>query len=1426
MDCRTCADRAKERFLQTTAAPLAGPLVGSARGRVPGAALLASGLLAAALAAPPAAATVYTYDVATVGAIPETAATVSACVAGGLSRTFTVSRSFTVSTISLGLNISHASRGNVAALLYAPDGSFQIFAQPSFDADNDYDILLSSNSDGGSNPPLDDNTTDPVGEPYFARLVHQPSADFYTGNANGVWTLVLCDVLSGVTGSLNQARLVLSSTETVAPVCTGTTTHGWASNGNNNPFTSAVHDGVTLGLASTRDLTSDGANTNGRTNFTTQTGVFGGQPGYFIMQFDDGANGGPQSPERVLLESRWSFSVPVRQLTWKNLDIDNGAWEDYVRLTGRDADGAPVPYQIIPGTSFQPAADVLESDVGNIPDNNTAGNAFYLFDGPVASVTLEYMRGDDFGNPNSQRIGIGDLTWCAFDFGDAPNSYGGLLSNGPRHVLGDRSLFLGANPPDGEPDGLAGATATGDDASQLSGVDDEDGVAGFPACPGDGTYTVNVNVTNGSGADAYLVGYVDWGRDGAFNVTDERSATLTVPGGTYGSNVAVTWSSAPADCGGSSVTYARFRLTTDQLRAESPVDGVGVQAPDGEVEDYEIALGTLPVTVAWVESSPMAEGLDLRFVTASENRNVAFRIWDLTEGRAPRPLAMVPSKVVDSFEPQEYGVEIAARGVGRIGIEDVAVDGRGRLHGPFAVGSTVGLRPEVAPIDWSAIRLETGAVPPAGNGVAAGVAAGTAAVDRLGAGSGGGARDALLLVREAGIHRVTYEDLLASGVDLDGVPSSLVSLTDGDQSVPMTVVPRSRFGPGSFVEFLVDPRLTLASPVDVYALRASVPRGPGDVPPKGPRVIDLPGGRGGRPGQTRAVVRHHPDREFSPSAPNGDPWYDARILALGSPGSETRTFDLPDLLDGRGAVELTLDLWGFAHLDGPAPDHHVVVELNGVEIASEWFDGLTSWSETFDVTSLVRASGNTLQVTVPGDTGYEFDLISLEGFSVDYPRATRAVDGRFDGTVANGRAVGVDGFVGTSGAEPVVGWFKLEGVRGGRRETFARVDALPRNGRVGVPAAASEVHLALTSRLLRPTVVPGVPTPQTASPAEYLVITHPVFADSLDDLVALERARGFDARVVTVDAIYAAYSDHQPSAEAIRRFVAASEERFPGALRYVLLVGADTTDPYDHLGAGSVSYVPTAYAAPVSDISFGPTDELLVDGDGDGMGDVPVGRLPVRSPAELTTAVDKLYAWEERVAGARQALLVSGASDQGRALAEVNEGFAQHLAGWSVTRAQVDDVGSDAARTATLAALDAGTPVVSFVGHSSIGEWELTPILRWQDVASLTNSGLPNLVLQWGCWSSYYLHPTVQSTSGELLLARDAGAAGTVGATTLTYEESHQRLGELFFQQVDAGAPTVGEALHAAKAALHREGRGRDAVLSMILLGDPATPLP
>ncbi len=127
-------------------------------------------------------------------------------------------------------------------------------------------------------------------------------------------------------------------------VCTNTVTYEWETNGNNTAFTSTVVDDVTLTLTGTRDLTGDGASAGGRTNFTTQTGTFGAEAGYYLMQFD---GDDVADTETILLESTWTFNPPVRYQTWKHLDIDNGSWEDYVRVTAFNALGNPVPFQVV-----------------------------------------------------------------------------------------------------------------------------------------------------------------------------------------------------------------------------------------------------------------------------------------------------------------------------------------------------------------------------------------------------------------------------------------------------------------------------------------------------------------------------------------------------------------------------------------------------------------------------------------------------------------------------------------------------------------------------------------------------------------------------------------------------------------------------------------------------------------------------------------------------------------------------------------------------------------------------------------------------------------------------------------------------------------------------------------------------------------------
>ena len=1350
----------------------------------------------------PAAAIIYTYDNTTAGATGFVTSNPNCdSGTGALDRTFVVSDSFTVATIAVGLNVSHTERGDYRVRLIAPDATaINLFAQGA-DADDNYDILMYTS--GSAEGAVDDASADPTADPFFNRLVNIAAINFYAGSATGTWTLRLCDRDgNGINGTFNRARLVLTDATAAPGVCTSFTTYEWADNGNDTAFSSVTRGDVTLTLTGTSDATGDANNPAGPpafVSFTTDTDVMGADTGFYFhgMILEAGEY------ESAMLRTSWSFSTQVSDLRWVTLDNDwssSGApWEDYTRTRGFNGAGAAVPFTIVDSVANDVAGDLTEGDTGNIASSSPDANITYRFTRPVSTMQNDYMAGDDWADPGQQWTGIGNPLWCTYDYGDAPDTYGTLLATaGARHVLGLRELWMGTNRPDGESEGAPDPTAQPDDATTIGGIDDEDGVSTFPACPNDGTYSVTVSASDirTSGADGALRGYIDWDRDGNFTDANEQSASITVTRTNADpSNYVVTWSSVPASCGGTTVTYARFRFSTAAI--SSPTGSLA----DGEVEDYQITASTLPVTLASIETVVHGPEITVRWTTASETGNAGFRIWGHDARGAMRLLGTYKSQGSDSFAVQRYEAVVPGKGILRIEVEDVsAFGGMSRIHGPFAVGESYGAEPASAEVDWASIKSATGLV---------------SAVERMAAAESGEAsllemasttttNKGRLLVREEGIHRVTFEQLLAAGVDLGGVKNKNITIFNNGAVVPRHVAANGgTFGPGAAIEFVARPALTLASPVDVYTIKAQGAKG--NAAAAMPLV-------GGSLGTVDASDLHESETVYSFASPNGDPWYGQGLLAWGGAASLTRSFDLPDL--AAGPVALDLRTWGIGDWPGASPqDHHVVVRLNGSEIADQRFDGPIALDLTLDVTSLVQPSGNALEVVAPGDTGFDLDYIAFDGFTVRYPRSSVAIDGRFAAKNVPAGNVAIGGF----DPNALVSVWRLAGATAQRSQQTAN------GGQVFSPGAG-DLYASAGAAIRTPAILADIPAAKTSSNADYVIVTHLLFADSLADLVALQEAKGLSTEVVTVDRIYSAYSDHAASPAAIRSFLSASIAK---GLQYALIVGADSSDPYDHLGLGSVSYVPTDYLPLNPYVQFSPTDESLVDAGGDGLGDAPIGRLPARTTAELDAMVAKLVDWEAQVASGRTALLSAGISDTEAALLDaINDSYAASLADWSTTTAAVDELGSAAARAAVLEALNGGTKLVSYVGHSSMGQWDWTPLLRWQDAADLTNEGAPNLVTAWGCWNSYYVEPTIESLAARLLRQPDAGPAGAIGATTLTSESSHQALGNLFFQQVNAGATRVGDAFHAAKQALAAQGGAQDAILGMTLLGDPAMSLP
>jgi uncharacterized repeat protein (TIGR01451 family) len=189
------------------------------------------------------------------------------------------------------------------------------------------------------------------------------------------------------------------------------------------------------------------------------------------------------------------------------------------------------------------------------------------------------------------------------DFGDAPPPYRTLLANdGARHRLVS-GLRLGALV-DPENDGLPNATATGDD---LAGTNDEDGVTFTTPLIPSLSATVQVVASLSGRLDAWI----DFDADGDWmSASEQIFNNRLVSAGTNTLSFPVPPTARPTNS-----TFARFRLSTG-----GGLDFRG-EAPDGEVEDYQVAiLGIADLVLAKSDfPDPVGVGSNLTYTLRITN---------------------------------------------------------------------------------------------------------------------------------------------------------------------------------------------------------------------------------------------------------------------------------------------------------------------------------------------------------------------------------------------------------------------------------------------------------------------------------------------------------------------------------------------------------------------------------------------------------------------------------------------------------------------------------------------------------------------------------------------------------------------------------------------------------------------------------------
>ncbi len=172
---------------------------------------------------------------------------------------------------------------------------------------------------------------------------------------------------------------------------------------------------------------------------------------------------------------------------------------------------------------------------------------------------------------------------CKSDAGDAPISYG----DSPHLIVTNPKVYLGSIPPDADP--YLGRPTPGANGDNTNGTNDEDALTTALKVPTNvGTYNLTIPVVNTGNPSATLHGWIDFNKNGIFEVGEYQTAVVPKNATTADLN----WTVPTGTTLGAS--FARFRLTTTTLNDNPDTTGVDersiLSANDGEVEDYPIEL--------------------------------------------------------------------------------------------------------------------------------------------------------------------------------------------------------------------------------------------------------------------------------------------------------------------------------------------------------------------------------------------------------------------------------------------------------------------------------------------------------------------------------------------------------------------------------------------------------------------------------------------------------------------------------------------------------------------------------------------------------------------------------------------------------------------------------------------------------------------
>jgi len=694
--------------------------------------------------------------------------------------------------------------------------------------------------------------------------------------------------------------------------------------------------------------------------------------------------------------------------------------------------------------------------------------------------------------------------------------------------------------------------------------------------------------------------------------------------------------------------------------------------------------------------------------------------------------------------------------------------------------------------------------------------------------------DALRIdITQTGLYRITYEQLAAVGLQPQFVKPERLHLTHQGEEVALKVVAvdQETLQPGDFIEFYAQGIDNVFTNTNVYWLnwrnKAS-----------GKRIVQVNGQVTGEGEPVKVFYeRLHLENNQkmwwdTPGAPEQDYWFWNKLTA---PDSQDYTLDIPSL---SLAFPEAIVRVGFQ--EASYFQHHTIIELNDITIGDEYWEKQSRYNQEMLVsTELFKPNHNKLTLRLPGDAAKN-DSVYHNWIEVEYWRNLEAVNDQLTFTLqGNNQPLQVEI---NQLSEPNILIYEMTNPY----QVEEIVNFL-------VEKNAKDYHATFTSLATADKTYYVLTEPQIQSPnriqpwqsnrlknnkngADYLLITSQELIAAVEPLCQYRRSQGLRVKSVSVEAIYNEFNGGLSDPAAIKQFLKYAYENWVRpAPTYIFLVG-ETHVNYKETHK-KANQVPTHLSPAAWDDTLIPDDNWYVSVDGeDFLPDMFIGRIPGKTPAEVSRLIEKILYFEKSTAkNPHKVLLVADSETQFEELSETLDHYLP--VGFNAAKVYVQEYLKNQPQTdqkakitqATqdiISSMNEGIMLSNYIGHGVMNKWSgAKGLFEPTDVQQLTNQAHLIFAIMLSCINGYFVDPDNYSLAEEFLLA-PAGAIGAFAPSKISYFWEDSILAKEIFSTIfDKENRILGAITTQAKLAAYKQGVSADVIQKFTLFGDPAVTL-